>query len=154
MEWNTGKYNPYFQQSAKVTTNDPLHKSLEFTVEGQIRALLTANAPELTLPAIQPGAKGEGQVVLFSQMWDEFEVVDAYSQLPEFHWTVEDSPTSVDANATAAKRIKFSFESPVPNGSFSEKIRFEVKAPGEPAVPHHYFVSVQGQALRRFAWYG
>src|SRR5262249_9154069 len=131
-----------------------LHKKVEFKVKGQVRALVTANTPELMLPTIQPGVKGEGQVVLFSQKWDDFEVADAFSKLPDFHWTVEESHASVDDNATADKLIKFRFESPVPNGSFNDKIRFEIKAPGETSAPHHYFVSIQGQALRRFAWYG
>jgi hypothetical protein len=155
MQWNTGRYDPRFQQSAMIQTNDPLHKKVEFTVKGQIRALLATLPAQVDLPTIQPGARAEGEVTFYSQMWDDFEITDSSAQVPDFQWTVEsvrDAPA--DLSASACKRVKFSFQSPVAHGRFQEKIRFDIKAPDESQPNHHQFVSVQGAAMRRLAFYG
>src|SRR5262245_30379352 len=155
MEWNTGRYDPQFAQSALIRTNDPLHKEIEFTVKGQIRALVTAQPKEVTLPMTQPGERAQGDLLIYSQMWPDFEIVDASSQLRGLKWTVEPIiDAAAELSAASAKRVKFEFDNPVAHGAFQEQIRFDIKPQGEPDSVHHQYVAIHGQALRRMAIYG
>jgi hypothetical protein len=45
LEWNTGRKQLEFAQSAIVYTNDPLNKAIELTVEGRVRMLVSAAVP-------------------------------------------------------------------------------------------------------------
>ncbi|HEY2411371.1 MAG TPA: DUF1573 domain-containing protein [Pirellulaceae bacterium] len=155
MEWNTGRYDPKFAQSAMILTNDPLHKQIEFTVKGQIRALVTTEPKEVTLPTIVPCQHGEGEVVVYSQMWPDFEITGASSQLGNLEWTAEPiSDPPAHLSASSAKLVKFRFDSPVPFGSFHEQIRLDIKPEGDAESMHHQYVNVSGQALRRLSFYG
>ena len=155
MQWNTGRYNPRFNQSAVVRTNDPLKKELEFTIEGQVRTLISALEQQITLAPAEPDAVLRADVSLFTQSWPDFEIAGVTAQLPGLKWTVEpltDPPT--DWQATAAKRLKLEFTCPAAQGRFTEQVRIDIKSPGSQEQPHHLYVTVSGGVQRRVAWYG
>ncbi|MDX1948451.1 MAG: DUF1573 domain-containing protein [Pirellulaceae bacterium] len=155
MDWNTGRYNPQFTQSAIVRTNDPLNKEIEFTIEGQIRSLITAEPRELALGAGAPGVRLKAEFLLYSQSWDSFEITGVSGQLPNLTWRVETvSELAADWQALSARRVKLEFDSPVKQGRYSEQLRIDVKSPDANAPPHHLYVHVTGSMARLVAWYG
>ena len=155
LEWNTGKYNPHFSQSATIRTNDPLCREIEFKIEGQIRALVTTDQNELVLPPAHPGSISRGETLLYSQTWKDFDVVDVSGQLPGLTWTTEPvEGISAELTATAAKRVKFGFETPGKAGGYDEEVRIGVRSRDGDQTLHYVFVSVHGKALRRLAFYG
>jgi len=104
---------------------------------------------------MQPGASGEGEVLLYSQLWDDFEVIAVNSQLPDLKWSVAPfNNLPADVTASASKLVKFSFQSPVAHGAFNDQIRFDIRPNDGSESIHHQYVAVHGKALRRLAIYG
>ncbi len=155
MEWNTGRYNPQFNQSAFVRTNDAIHKELTFTVEGQVRALLLTEPNALDVPPIKPGGRGEGEVVIYSQTWKNFEIVNVNCALPGFQWSDEAlAQPAEEIDAAVARRLKFTFDAPEARGGFNEKVRIDIRSPEDPDAQHHQYVDVTGKSMLRLAFYG
>jgi hypothetical protein len=109
LTWNTGYQADTYEQTATVVTNDPLAKSIKLTVKGEVRAELIV--PEsVELPASDPAETTHTSFVVFSQLWDNFEVVDARCQLDGFQWHAEPIETTAselfDKGAKSAWRIR------------------------------------------------
>lgn len=117
LTWNTGYQADHYQQTAILTTNDPDRETIELKISGQVRAKLIA--PEtVRLPGSNPGQVAESSFVLYSQLWEDFAVIEAESDLPAFQWSAEairlDQPGALgevalaDAEAASAWRVTVS----------------------------------------------
>ncbi|SMP39837.1 Protein of unknown function [Neorhodopirellula lusitana] len=113
MEWNTGYQAEHYQQTATVVTNDPLRKEIELTVEGEVRAELIIPG-SVSLQAPKLGSLATGQFVMFSQLWDDFTVMEIKSSDPEvgLNWDVvpleKDAPELIDKYPKSALGVKLS----------------------------------------------
>lgn len=75
MEWNTGYQADHYEQTATIHTNDPIRSVIELKVAGEVRGQLIApNAVSLTAEKL--GDLPSGDFVLFSQLWNDFTVLD------------------------------------------------------------------------------
>lgn len=75
LRWNSGHASREFQQVAIVNTNDPLNEEIQLIIKGEVRSVLAAIPPTVNLNRLIPEAKTSSQFVLYSQIWDEMEVV-------------------------------------------------------------------------------
>ncbi len=129
MTWNTGYQADHYQQTATLTTNDPLAKSITLTVSGEVRAefitpdsvdFKTSDRAELT----------ESSFVVFSQLWKSFTVENIECDLDGFEWNAEPVashvPELVDREARSAWRIRvFAFSESY--GEFKGNITLTVR---------------------------
>ena len=88
MTWNTGYEEDEYQQTATVVTNDPRAKTIELTVKGQVRAELVM-PKELAFRISDLAEATQASFVVYSQVWTDFEVIDAMSDLQGFEWYAE-----------------------------------------------------------------
>ena len=88
LTWNTGYQADHYEQTAILTTNDPNRPTIELKVSGQVRAKLIA-PQNVQLPDSDPGELVESSFVLYSQLWEDFAVLDAEAELNGLQWSVE-----------------------------------------------------------------
>lgn len=109
MTWNTGYQADKYTQTATIITNDPLARSITLTVTGEVRAELIVPA-EFHFRGSNPAETTSADFVVFSQLWDDFELISAESELKGFEWNAEpiDSgdPELFDKEAKSAWRIR------------------------------------------------
>ncbi len=89
LTWNTGYQSEQYEQTSIIRTNDPERPELELKVRGQVRAELVVAAAELPMPATDAGTLVSSSTFLYSQLWDDFHVESATSDLPGFQWSTE-----------------------------------------------------------------
>jgi hypothetical protein len=111
LTWNTGYQADEYEQTALVTTNDPLQKEIELKVSGEVRAeFVVPQAVEFEMTDV--GKPATASFYVYSQLWDDFEVVAMSSELRGFQWAVEPvSPDDVhllDAEAKSAWKVDVS----------------------------------------------
>ncbi len=128
MTWNTGYQADEYEQTALVATNDPLNSEIELKVKGVVRA--ECIAPEnIGLKTADPGKPAESDFVVYSQLWDDFEVAAIETQLKGFQWTAEpvapDDISLLDTEAMSAWRVRVS-SSGNPRGRFSGKMKLTI----------------------------
>ena len=98
LEWNSGRKDLEFAQAATVYTNDPRKKSIEFTVTGKVRMLIGADVAQIDLPAQNPDNSAVAEFLVYSQIWDEFEIVGLEAPLPGLTWRAEAVPAESAPN--------------------------------------------------------
>jgi hypothetical protein len=76
----TGREGP-FEDRISVRTNDPAHATLEFVLRGSIRRYLATDPDALVWHNVNRRGSKTADVLLYSQVWDRFDVkrVDASS---------------------------------------------------------------------------
>ncbi len=93
LAWNTGYQAEKYEQKALVATNDPTQPEIELSVFGEVKAVLIS--PESArMNTANPGEASTGRIVLYSQLWDSFSILEATSDLPGFDW--ECAPLDTD----------------------------------------------------------
>jgi len=144
LTWNTGYQADDYVQTAVLTTNDPLRKTIELSVRGTVRAELIAPI-SVGFPKTDLGGVARAKVTLFSQLWDGFEVVDVTSDLENLDWYAEPLPLShsslADKDPKSAWRVRL--ELPVvTSGEFSGTVTLKIQpASGAEAVTRTVDVS-------------
>lgn len=113
MEWNTGYQAERYEQTAKIITSDPLQKEIELKVEGIVRAQLVA--PEsVALVAQHVGDVATGDIVLFSQLWNDFTIMSVTTDESDttLNWEVtpieKDDIELADKQSRSAARVALS----------------------------------------------
>jgi hypothetical protein len=161
LEWNTGHKVLSFEQSAVVLTNDPLNKEVELRVSGKVRMAIALDRPEIILPAGAPDAGVKFDVLIYSQLWDDFAVENLQSLVKDLKWEV----TTVEPvrfpklDARSVKLLTVEFPQPVLQGGFTEQMRLSIRPLGSTLVAQddavrHIDLPVSGSVLRRLAIYG
>jgi hypothetical protein len=154
MDWNTGRDRRY-AHAATIYTNDPSRKALYFTVQGEVRMLLGAEPKELSLPAADPDSRSTAEVLIYSQLWSDFEIEQVRAALPEFTWRVENiAPDQAsDLAALGVKRLHCEFNRP-PQGRFAESLDIEIREQGGESRRETLSIPIAGSVKRRLAFYG
>ncbi len=94
MTWNTGYKADTYEQTATLITNDPLKESIQLKVKGEVRAEFVA-PKRVSFTAIDPAETATAEFVVYSQLWDDFQITELKCDLEGFQWHAE--PTDVDA---------------------------------------------------------
>lgn len=154
MTWNTGYQADEYKQVAFVTTNDPLQKSLELTVKGEVRAQFVV-PEQIAFNTTDPGKLSEASFIAYSQLWDDFAIQKIQSELKGFDWVVEpidlDDVALADREAKSAWRVKVSslgnkrgkfsgvMKLVVEPSDGSEVIEREIAAEGKVRAPINFY---------------
>lgn len=89
LEWNTGRSEAEFRQSAKLYTNDPDRHEIDFEVYGKVRLACCAEPAALLFPDILPGSTSTTQTLICSQKWHSFSISHIESNIAGLSWKVE-----------------------------------------------------------------
>lgn len=88
LTWNTGYQADEYRQTATLITNDPLKETITLAVEGEIRAKFIA--PErIGFNQSDPGVETDSRFVVFSQLWNDFDIEDVRCDRESFDWHAE-----------------------------------------------------------------
>lgn len=156
LQWNTGKKQSLFEQSAQILTNDPLRKEINLVVTGKVRMLIGLDRSTIRLPAVEPGSPLRFEVLVYSQMWEDFAIEDLESPVAGLEWQAEDvEPASVPGlEAKAVQRLTVTMPCPAVQGAFQEMLRLQVRSNQTDASLHSVDLQVESSVLRRLSIYG
>ncbi len=151
LDWNTGR-DEFYSHEATIFTSDPEHKQVHLRVHGKVRMQLGMIPKVPRFTNIRPDAPTTTEVVVYSQLWDKFELTSGTASNEGITWEVCDvAPTELD-DATAAVRLRITIPAGMASGQLSERIQFAVK-PAE-ADETTLNVPITGKVPRRLAVIG
>ena len=156
LEWNTGYKFQTYSQSAEVRTNDPKKPVFSLEVKGTVRRLFGAEQEELVVPAVTPGQSATSEIIVFSQIWDDFEITDIKATLPGIavqFLPVEDKDTK-RLEAKSARLLRVTVPGDLPAGEFRDAIRIKAAPAGKPLEAADFELPLRGKTLKRFAIHG
>jgi hypothetical protein len=169
LQWNTGR-NLFFTHGAVIRTNDPLSNQTELVVEGKVRMLLGSDVSELIVPNMEPDQDQDAEFLLYSQLWEDFEVQDIRCGVADLRWQVIPHETTAAPHlaAKSVKRVRITIPGSLRSGAFADSLRIKARriardrseTPDQPADEaeardeDEYQLALHGTVLRRFAWYG
>ncbi|WP_404309973.1 DUF1573 domain-containing protein [Neorhodopirellula lusitana] len=154
MEWNTGQKSEKYKQNAIIRTNDPFAKEIELIVEGTIKAELVGSE-SASFASTDRGVKSTASVEFYSQLWDDFSILEVTCDLPGFSWEANPMQSTdtvmIDRNASTGQRIILST---VPNkfGQYSADVKV-VLLPTDSPDPVERVVKVSGRVRRPINFY-
>jgi hypothetical protein len=135
LQWNTGR-DLHFEHSGELHTTDPSRKLIRLTVRGRVTTVLAADREEIVVPEMAIGSPGTADVLLFSEVWDRFDLAKIQCSLPGMTWEIlpadpEDAPA--DRMAKSAQRLRLAIPSDLPKGKFAGTLKIRATADGNPA---------------------
>jgi Protein of unknown function (DUF1573) len=152
LEWNTGYKFQTYSQSAEIRTNDPAQPSFSLAVEGKVRRLFGAEEEELVVPAITPGQPATVEVLVFSQVWEEMEIIDIKTTLPGIAAQFLPAPEGAlkKLEAKSARILKVTVPGDLPAGEFRDAIRIKAAPTESPRDVAEFELPLRGKTLKRF----
>lgn len=156
LEWNTGHTLVDYQQTATIETNDPDNREIDLHVKGLIRCEIGATVEEIDFDNIEPGKPVTVRTFLYSQMWNDFEVIDLKTGLPDVNWevspVVEEERPKIDAKGI--QRLQITLSGRLPQGNFQDRLRMMVRPKDHEGEAVSFELPIKGKTLRRLAVYG
>lgn len=136
LTWNSGHSRREFNQSAMVRTNDPLNPEIQLSVTGQVRAVLSAQPPQLNLDRLLPSTQKSMQFAVYSQVWENF-TIDRIESSSEYISGSAigdklDTAYAIDdeiKNSTAVEGVAVTYNGKATAGQVSGVLRVFMKPP-------------------------
>lgn len=155
LNWNTGRKHPYYAHSAKILTNDPKRRSIQLSVEGLVKVQLGFEPQAIVLPHIEPESTPSGEVILFTQAWDDFTVKNVTSSLEGIAWELQPLEENwlTKNKARFGRRLVVTLPTEMPQGHFHHQLTLHVRPNGSEEVDT-FELPLQGKVLRRLSAYG
>jgi hypothetical protein len=155
LTWNTGLKSASYEQTARIKTNDPLHPSIDLTVIGEVRAEL--KMPEVvSFGSLNPDAAKSARFIVYSQVWDDFELTEVNCELPGFFWDIHPisstHPKLRDLDFASAWEIEFSTTGGN-RGPFQGEAELVFVGP-DPLQPMRRKISLAGKVRAPINFYG
>ncbi|QDT02814.1 hypothetical protein K227x_11920 [Rubripirellula lacrimiformis] len=154
LTWHTGYQVESYEQTATITTNDPSKPTIQLKVQGQVRAELVVPT-KLVFPKADPGEVPEASLLVYSQIWDDFYLASAESDLPSFHWRVDpvsvDDPELHDKDAKWAWRVHVSAAGSS-RGKFAGEVKLHFQTP-DSDLPVTRVVNLSGSVRSPICFY-
>jgi len=156
LEWNTGYKFQTYSQSAEVRTNDPTKPAFSLEVAGKVRRLFGAEEEELVVPAITPGKAATADTIVYSQIWEEMEIVEIKTTLSGVaaQFLPVDERDLKRLEAKSAKTLRVTVPGDLPSGEFRDAIRIKAAPAGKPQEIAEFELSLRGKTLKRFTLHG
>ena len=76
VQWSAKSDNGPFRQTANIQTNDPLHSTVELTIDGTIMSASGVEPPDLLFDKIPVGESKSTQVYVMAMLQDEITIAD------------------------------------------------------------------------------
>ena len=156
LEWHTDRKVTKFEQTAVLYTNDPTQRHIALGVSGKVRKLIGFNQEQLVVDRVEPDKPVTKELLLYSQLWNDFRVIEFGSSLKDVTYSVEPAGSAVaeDLDALSVQRIKITIPGTLPQGEFTDTLRFRVQPPTENAKPVDVPIPLHGRVIRRLSVYG
>lgn len=124
-----------FHHTATILSNDPKNPKIPLSLRGTIRTYLGAHPPSIQIPACKRGVATTGSVVVYSQVWDRFELGPIQASLPELTWRIEQAEAdALDAlGARSGYRIYVTIPPTLPEGKFGQWLQVTATPKGNDA---------------------
>jgi hypothetical protein len=147
--WTAITYKVLFNQRATIMTNDPDQPGLSFNIKGEVRTLLGAAPSQIVFSSLHPGETQTRSVTLYSQEWEEFEVLRIENSNPKFTWSLR--PASADAlrevKAKSGYELEVTSPEEQPMGHFTERLHVYVAPKGQSDKERKYELLVTGNRV-------
>ena len=153
LEWNTGYKFQTYSQSAEVRTNDPLRPAFNLEVEGKVRLQFGSEVEEMVVPSVAAGKSSVAEAVVYSQVWEEFEIQSVKTSLPDVsvQFLPLDSGNAKRLEAKAGRLMRVTVTGNMPTGEFRDVIRIKASREGSPQEVADFELPLFGKMLRRFS---
>ncbi len=117
-----------FTHGSEVYTNDPECPLLTFRIHGTIRTILDVDRKILSFQGYGELPPQEGKVTLYSEVWDDFDLLSVTSSNEAFQWRFEEAgPVKrKQLEATSAKDLFLDIPSHQEVGNRIERLLVEV----------------------------
>jgi hypothetical protein len=115
LDWNTGRTESEFRQSATIFTNDPERREIVFRVHGKVSLAYYAEPRTIQFPDIIPGQRESAATFVCSQRWDSFTISQIESNIDGLIWTIE--PLAPEALRSVDARRAIGWLLPLPPSS-------------------------------------
>jgi hypothetical protein len=156
VRWNPGPDERALAITVKVPTSDPGQQEVELLVRGTVRQRLYADPSRITFTSVVSRTGNTQRTLIYSHVWDEFEIENLESSCPEITWEI----SAADAGELAAVKalsghvLRVSVPENLPEGSFNHWLRFAGRPTDPQFKPELYQIAVEGNVQRRLAIYG
>jgi hypothetical protein len=142
-----------FSHSATIFTNDPQNPSITLCIQGTIRRYVAAYPTRIVLSGMRRKESKSVQAVVYSQVWDHFDLDDVVSTLDGLSWRVApaDSDTLAKLDARSGYRLEVTVPPDLPGGSFWERLQMSVIPDDEAASPRTFVLDVTGSVSSRIS---
>jgi hypothetical protein len=154
--WNTGERSGDFHHSGSVYTNDPAAPVIRLRVLGSVREHFGVDTPSVLLSGVAYGEEPTAELIVYSQVWEEFKVSDVRMSMPGLKWEVEPLAASRYGalKVKSAYRLKLRLPATPGVGAFRHELLVE-GAPVDGSAPRQTrTVRIEGRVLGRISVFG
>jgi hypothetical protein len=139
----------FFSHSAAIFSNDPKRQQFSLTISGVIRTSLGCSPERVVLP--DPATAGQApQVLVYSQLWDRFEISRVESSMKDLKWRIADADRDALRGLKALAGYSLSLDLPPrPKGKVSEWLQVTVRPPDKSSAPRVLTVDLFARDVRR-----
>ena len=129
LHWQTAEAGEPFHHGAIVRTNDPDRKEIMLRIKGEVKTFMASSPGGVVFSTVRPGEHPHNRVVVYSQIWDKFEVAKVESEFKHVTWKVTAaSPDELKKlDATAGYGLDFELAPDLPHGQFHGKLMVHTK---------------------------
>lgn len=156
LEWNTGRSEAEFRQSAKVYTSDPDRPEIDFQVFGKVRVTLSAEPTAVVFPNILPGSTETATTLVCSQRWTEFSISHVESTIEGLTWKIEplDSKELLAVDARSGYRVVLTSPPDFSDDWLNGSLKLVATGPGDAKEEESIELAVGGKLRQRVSVYG
>jgi len=134
LEWEPFSANPDFAQSARIWTNDPDHRKIDFRVEGQVTSLIEFNpGTDLDAGSVHEESGAKTTFIMYSKLTDQLTEPEIVCDKDWLTFATEKVPAAEiqQHNAKAGYRINIEVAPKIPVGVHKEVFEMNFKADGK-----------------------
>ena len=157
LAWNTKFPAEEYRHGASLRTNDPEMPLLKFRVNGSVLTTLGFDHDVLMFSKIWPGQAQTQEMMLFSEVLDEFEIVEGVISNPRFEWNARRLRTDeLPLRARSAYAVSITAPGDLPRGRFEEELTLVVKRPDRESeeAAEKVSLNIQGYTAKRLTIFG
>jgi hypothetical protein len=157
LAWNTKFPSEEYRHGASLRTNDPDMPLLKFRVNGSVLTTLGFDQDVLMFSKIWPGQPQTQEMLLFSEVLDEFEIVEGVISNPRFEWSARKlTSDELPLRSQSAYAIKITAPGDLPRGRFEEELTLTVKRPDRKSEEdtEKLSLNIQGYTAKRLTIFG
>jgi hypothetical protein len=140
-----------FDRGAKIATNDPDRDIIILAIVGRLRRRLAADPARLTFSVESLAKRRSVETVVYSQVWDRFDLAAVKTSLEGMTWRIE--PAARDRldllGARSGYRVEIMLPADMPDGRFAEWIDLRAEPVQAGEGPRSLQLDVQGRIAGR-----
>jgi hypothetical protein len=154
LQWNSGRHF-HFEHSGTIITNDPQQQSIELRIRGQVITQIGTDVDEIVIPALAPDTPATSDVLVYSQVWDRFEIKAVQCSLAGVTWKIDpfDPERAEELQAKTVQRVRLAIPGDLPDGDFAGVVRISAAETGR-HDEHRLELPLHGTVLRRMTLVG